>query len=360
MIFLGDIAIPSSSLVEKFDEQLRANQAVFKNQPLIANLEGLISAPDNVSAQSPVLFNHPKTVEVLKNWETRYLGLANNHTLDLSQDFSETEKLLQEKEITCSGAGESFEKAHQPAFFHVDDKPFYVFNHCWHVNLQHQNNPDRGLFVATINEKKIIKHVKQLRNKSPDSAIIVFLHWNFDLETLPFPMHRQLGKALIDNGANVVVGCHSHCVQGGEKYGDGYIVYGLGNFYVPWYSFINGTIEFPEFSKTELAFEWSHTDNSARVHFFKYEYDEGNHTLNHLESAPFEDSPLMDYYSPYAGMSDQEYLSYFKKHRRKKGLVPVYKDYRHTFQNQMKDALIINRIRFARLLARMNLREWNN
>ncbi|MBK8078814.1 MAG: CapA family protein [Saprospiraceae bacterium] len=37
-------------------------------------------------------------------------------------------------------------------------------------------------------------------------------------------------KGFDDEGVNFIVGCHSHCVQGGEKYKDGYIVYGLGNF----------------------------------------------------------------------------------------------------------------------------------
>lgn len=46
-------------------------------------------------------------------------------------------------------------------------------------------------------------------------------------------MHRLFAKALIDAVANVVAGAHSHCVQGGEKYKDGYIVYGLGNFFLP-------------------------------------------------------------------------------------------------------------------------------
>ena len=39
---------------------------------------------------------------------------------------------------------------------------------------------------------------------------------------------------LRDSGVNVVVGCHSHCIQGGELYKEGVIVYGLGNFFIPW------------------------------------------------------------------------------------------------------------------------------
>ena len=38
-----------------------------------------------------------------------------------------------------------------------------------------------------------------------------------------------MAKRFIDNGADIVVGCHSHCIQGYEKYKNSHIFYGLGN-----------------------------------------------------------------------------------------------------------------------------------
>lgn len=39
-----------------------------------------------------------------------------------------------------------------------------------------------------------------------------------------------MGRYLIDNGADLVIGTHPHVIQGIEKYNDKYIVYSLGNF----------------------------------------------------------------------------------------------------------------------------------
>ena len=43
-------------------------------------------------------------------------------------------------------------------------------------------------------------------------------------------LQREMARAVIDAGADIVVGAHSHTVQGIERYKQGLIVYSLGNF----------------------------------------------------------------------------------------------------------------------------------
>ncbi|MBK8547872.1 MAG: CapA family protein [Saprospiraceae bacterium] len=86
-------------------------------------------------------------------------------------------------------------------------------------------------------------------------------------------MYRQWTRALIESKWQFCVGCHSHCVQGGEKYKDGYIVYGLGNFYLPNGVFAGGKLHFPDFAKVQLAFEYDVKSNEASCHWFRYNDD---------------------------------------------------------------------------------------
>lgn len=360
MIILGDIAVPSLDYSDQLKRILQNHADIFSNENLAVNLEGLVNDEAKTTHKTPNLFNHSSVVDVLDDWNTKFVGLANNHTLDFPDSLTETTTKLKKHNIGFSGAGFSEKEADTPAIIDVNGKTVVIFNHCWRVMLQHQKNPSNGVHVSIISEKKILKNVKKYREKYPDAAILVYLHWNFDLETLPFPQHRQFSKALIDYGVNVVVGCHSHCVQGGESYKNGYIVYGLGNFFVPWKTFINGTIHFPDFARIEMAFEWDPISNDAICHFFRYENEGDIHKLTHLESDTFENNEMLKFYSPYQGMNEVDYLSWFKRNRRKKGGLPVYKDYEATIRNNMKDWFIMKRIKLARVLAKYKIREWNH
>jgi hypothetical protein len=193
-----------------------------------------------------------------------------------------------------------------------------------------------------------------------DSIIILKPHWSFDLETRPFPLYRKLSRDLIDAGANVIAGCHSHCVQGGERYKDGIIVYGLGNFFIPWHTFINGTIHFPDFAREEIALEWDSATGKAQCHWFRYDEASGKHRLDYTGAEDFDTGPRICEHSPYRKMDSKDYLEWFRINRRKGRFMPIYRDPKEVFRNASIDSYLKARIRLARFLARTGLRGWNN
>lgn len=60
--------------------------------------------------------------------------------------------------------------------------------------------------------------------------VIVCCHWGIELDHYPQEEDISLGHELIDAGADLVVGNHSHCLQGIEVYNGKIICYSLGNF----------------------------------------------------------------------------------------------------------------------------------
>jgi len=149
-------------------------------------------------------------------------------------------------------------------------------------------------------------------------------------------------------------------VQGGEKYKNGFIIYGLGNFFIPYNQFIEGRLIYPEFSSVELALEWDPLTNIATCHWFRYVNVGDEHSLIRYESETFEKSERLKQYSPFAGMNDEVYLDYFRKNRRKRMLIPIFKDYRNRGINSLYTYLLKIRVRNARLLAGLNLINWQN
>ena len=360
MIFLGDIAVPdhiSSTLVAKI---LDENKEIFRKKLIICNLEGLIHDAPSFNDNKPVLYNDPSLLEILANERQSVMCLANNHILDFPDMFKYTIEEIQKKNLLYCGAGETFKNAESPLIFKEGNRSFALFNACWDFLLYNHSNPESGIHVARIRENMLLESIHQLKKVSPEISIITYFHWNLDMETIPFPMYRKFSKALIDSGTDLVIGAHSHCVQGGEKYGKGYIIYGLGNFFIPDYRYAGGNLYFPARSKISLGLEWDTDSDKVICHWFEDQSASESGKLSYLGSDDFEISIRLEEFSPFRGMSDDEYISYFKKNRRKKWLIPDYKDHRHLFRNRIYTSVLMGRAKFARLLARLKLIKWQN
>ena len=77
-------------------------------------------------------------------------------------------------------------------------------------------------------EEKAKKDVRE--HKTPNNIVIVSYHWGEESKTIPNKIQRELGRATIDAGADLVLGHHPLVLQGIEKYKGKNIVYSLGNF----------------------------------------------------------------------------------------------------------------------------------
>jgi Bacterial capsule synthesis protein PGA_cap len=360
MIFVGDIASPKRETSARLIQVLKEHSGLFGKQVLVGNLEGLLSDRDPEGDQEPLLSNDPDLPSALKYVTDPVFCLANNHVLDLPGAFRSSVEILQKEGIAFCGAGLSPGEAGSPVLIKEGEKEVLLFNACWDFLLYNQKNPSMGVYVEEIDERKLLNEIARYRVSRPDAAIVVYLHWSLDLESLPFPMYRQFSRAMIDAGASLVLGTHSHCVQGGEKYRDGHILYGLGNFLLPDSEYAGGRLKFPAFAKLELALEWDIEKNSLMCHWYKYRPGDKQHHLEYLGSDDFESSQRLKDLSPFRGMDASEYIRYYKNKRRKKILIPVYRDYRKKTLNTFYTSLLKSRARIAHFLARMNFIKWQN
>ena len=360
MIFLGDIATPDKFSSESLQRTILENSKVFAGKRIICNLEGMIYDGPVPEVNEPVLYNHSSVLSIFGKDRKHVFCMANNHVLDMPGQYEATKRMIIEEGLMCGGAGRSQETSEKPIVFTEDLKTYAIFNCCWDFLLYNHDNPRLGVHVAELNEENLIEQVKKLKQSSPELTILVYIHWSLDLEKLPFPMYRQFSRALIDAGTTLVAGTHSHCVQGGEKYKEGYIIYGLGNFFIPHHVYAGGILKFPEFSKLTLAFELNELTNTAVCHWFEYRNQENEKTLRYLGSEDFEGSKRLREHSPFREMNDMEYIRYYKSNRRKKNLIPVYRDYKQKKLNFLYTRILISRAKLAHFMARLHIIKWQN
>lgn len=360
MIIVGDIASPSATYSAKLKNIMESNPKVFQKQAFIFNFEGMIEDNYKLDSKKSVIFNHSSLTEAIKGYCPPIALLANNHILDLPGSYDNTINLFKSSGINYSGVGREEEKDVEIFGFQEDGINIYIINACWNFLLYHQKKIKRGLRVQTINERLILNKVRNIKEREINSKVIVYFHWGFDLEIIPIPRHRTFAKLLIDYGADIVVGSHSHCVQGGEFYKGRPIVYGLGNFFFPSGVYLGGILNFPTWSRFSLALEWKVKDNLIINHWFKESGQNSVFNLDYVESSAWDKCVKMNNFSPYAGMTDNEYVGYYKKNRRKRKFVPILKYTDNDILHFLKYNLLVSRARFARMIANLGLRNWQN
>jgi poly-gamma-glutamate synthesis protein (capsule biosynthesis protein) len=76
--------------------------------------------------------------------------------------------------------------------------------------------------------QNVLAKVREARNKA--DVVVVSCHWGEEYQAEPTARQKALGHATIDAGADVVLGHHPHVMSGLEQYGNGLIVYSMGNF----------------------------------------------------------------------------------------------------------------------------------
>ncbi|MFX0132864.1 MAG: CapA family protein [Candidatus Hodarchaeota archaeon] len=223
-----------------------------KSDLIFGNLESPLSNLGKPLKNKCCLYSPVETLNSLELAGFNIVSLANNHIFDYGYvSFEKTIQLLESKGISWFGAGKNLKEAKKPAIKFLNNISIGFLGYAW--NFIESVNASKNKFGTAPLNKKIIKDVKNLKEKV--DIVIVSLHWGYEREKYPLPSQRELAHKIIDAGASLILGHHSHVLQGVESYGSGVIVYSLGNFIFPDVSYEDYTlIQKPE-NKKSMIFE---------------------------------------------------------------------------------------------------------
>ena len=237
IVFCGDILLDGSvrrlidaeGLDAVFPAQYRA--PLLDADIVMVNLEMPFSdrgAPDPDKEYS--FRGDPSGIALLKDMGVSIVSLANNHTLDYGRDaFSDTLELLEGNDIKYVGGGRDKAQAAQWATFLVEDKKiaFLAASRVIPTIDWYATASRSGLFgtydPAGLNEQITLA-------KMESDYVFVYVHWGVERNDYPEEYQREMAYGYIDAGADAVVACHPHVLQGFEYYKDKLISYSLGNF----------------------------------------------------------------------------------------------------------------------------------
>lgn len=179
-----------------------------------------------IRKSGPAIKGIPDGVNALKYAGFNLVTLANNHVLDYgSVGLIDTLDNCQKVGIDYVGAGRNLEEARKAKFYEIKGKRIAIYNVAENEFGNTYDDKPGGNPLDPVNNSYDIKDAK----KHAD-YLFVIVHGGREHYQLPSPRVQQLYRFFIDNGADAVVGHHTHCYSGYENYNGKPIFYSLGNF----------------------------------------------------------------------------------------------------------------------------------
>ena len=83
--------------------------------------------------------------------------------------------------------------------------------------------------LRTLDPAKAVAAIKEAKSNS--DFTIMYVHWGSESTDLVEKSQRDLARAYVDAGADLIIGDHSHCLQGIDYVDDVPVFYSLGNFW---------------------------------------------------------------------------------------------------------------------------------
>ena len=172
----------------------------------IVNLEGPLTTATKRASKKYVMRGDPAYAGILSGASVEVANLANNHTLDFGeQGYQDTLAALDASGVAAA-EGDTL---------YIAEKEGYRIGFI-------------GYEKWNYSAADAVAGVKAARSQC--DLLIVSVHWGEEYDYTAESSQKKLGRALIDAGADLVIGHHPHVIQGVEQYQGKYIVYSLGNF----------------------------------------------------------------------------------------------------------------------------------
>ncbi len=229
----GDIAWPREKYASKL-QSLADGEGIFGRVQMwldeadlrFGNLESPLSDRGPTVNKTYQVITPPERLDWLLSAGFNLLSLANNHIADAGPEgIADTQRHLQQARdgghaLWWAGAGLDPAEAARDVVLQVPGKGLKVAMIAVGIN--------RSPLVARPHAADLPARVRAARAKA--DLVFVSVHAGREYQHTPDPDNVRLYRALIDAGADLVIGHHPHVIQGVEKRGRGLIFYSLGNF----------------------------------------------------------------------------------------------------------------------------------
>lgn len=265
--FIGDVMV-RTPLKRESSEARSAMQEVLaelrQSSLVIANLEMPLSRRGDPTPKFSNLRSDPEIIDDVASLGIDAVSLANNHAMDFGPlALIDTLAACDRAGIVRCGAGANLAEATAPVVLEADGCRIGLLAFACTAPLQSEAGPSKpGISVVPVQfsfevdltlhseqpgtmptvhtwivkdgRDRVCRQVRELKQQV--DLVVVAAHWgvpsfwNSPYLSLLAEYQQPLGHALIDAGADVIIGHHAHALHPIEWYRGKPIFYSLGNF----------------------------------------------------------------------------------------------------------------------------------
>ncbi|WP_256700610.1 CapA family protein [Paenibacillus sp. P46E] len=235
LVFAGDILLDGfvGDQIAKYGVNFpfaKVAPVLKKADIAFANLETPVSVRGQAAEKTFAFRSKPTALAGLNYAGIDGVTVANNHILDFGQNaMLDTLVHLDKYKIGHTGAGKNIDEAYRPFTQTVQGKKIAILgvsrvlsSPSWYAG---KNSPGAA---SAYTPEPLMSAIQQ--SAKANDYTIVYIHWNNEFKDYPENYARKLAKQMIDSGADIIIGAHSHCLMGIEYYKHKPIYYSLGNF----------------------------------------------------------------------------------------------------------------------------------
>ncbi len=239
LLFVGDIMQHDSNIATAYDPVSGKYDyaACFEYvAPIVRSADLAIGNLELTLAGAPYKgypqFSAPDALAVeLKRTGFDVLVTANNHSVDRRRKGVErTIRVLDSLQFLHTGTFiDSVSRASTyPLILEKNNFRLSLLNYTYGTNGIPVTKPNIVNLIDTVQLKLDLAKARAQKT----DAIIVFMHWGAEYQSLPNAEQKRLTKLCFREGAKLVIGAHPHVLQPMEwnKERDQLVVYSLGNF----------------------------------------------------------------------------------------------------------------------------------
>lgn len=217
---VGDINLQTKNNSHPFGEII---DTLNKKDILFGNLETVLTDEGIFIKKAVNLSSPPESIQYLKDAGFDIVNLANNHIYDRGEvGLINTVKSIESVGISHIGV---ITPINNNKYLILEKKGIKIG--FLGYTAGRFKNPEK-CFINRIIESKIISDIEKIIGLC--DIIVVSLHWGIENVHYPSSDQIQMAHNIIDSGASIIIGHHSHVLQGIEEYNKGLIAYSLGNF----------------------------------------------------------------------------------------------------------------------------------
>lgn len=206
----------------------------------VGNLESTLSRDGAPQQGDDSFAARPAVLDGLDTAGFDVLSLANNHTGDFGRRaLLQTLRRIGRSPIEAVGAGRDRAAAWRPVVVRRNGVRFgfVAFNAIGETPRATPTSPGAAEVrmqprTGPLSRPDLLRATRAIRSLNGGRAdvVIVLPHWGSQYTHTPVPAQRRVGRALVEAGADIVVGGHPHWVQRVQRHRGALIVHSLGNF----------------------------------------------------------------------------------------------------------------------------------